>query len=293
MPPEPGYRLKLRRAEQHLDTINAEVERFNEDHLVGALASDLQDRDGWVILRYREVPALDPMIGVYLGDVAHQARSALDNLVCAMIRRADPGRDLEHAHFPIFQGERQWISDISQRHRDGLPPTDGVTPEVLAAIEASQPYKIRGRAARREASLQTLAVLSNADKHRAIPVVRAEAAPDSFARRSVSIEPRGLYTIDSKRLATPGTVIETGTEVARMKLRRIAATDAGEDPDIEFRMRHALNIIVRVDDGRHEFSHMRVWQMLNDAWKAVLRVESAAGIRGLPLPLDDWNWTPE
>jgi hypothetical protein len=292
-PPEPGYRLKLRRAKQHLDTINAEVDRFNSDHLNGAIACDPEPSDGWWILRFREVPPLDPMIGVYLGDVAHQARSALDNLVCAMIRCVDPGRDLKHAAFPIFEDEQKWATKISQRRGGDLAPTDGVTPEVLAAIEASQPYKISDRTARRDASLQWLRVLSNADKHRAIPVVRAEIAPDSIAKRSVTIEPPGVYAIGSEEFAEPGTVIETGAEVARMKLRRIATTDVNEDPGTGFRTQHALNIIVGVDGGRHEFSHRRVWEMLGDVWKAVLRVESAAGISGLPLPHDDWTWKPE
>jgi hypothetical protein len=108
---------------------------------------------------------------------------------------------------------------------DGPAPTDGVSSDVLAAIEASQPYKIRGKAARRDASLQILAVISNADKHRAIPVVRMQLASDSIDKRTVSIEPRRIYSITSKVFAKPGTVIEAGAEIVRLKTRHIAPPD--------------------------------------------------------------------
>jgi hypothetical protein len=295
--PEPGYRLKLRRAYEQLHTIDHEIRRFQKESLQGAVAFDPQPVDGWEILRLGEVPALDPMVGVYLGDFAHNARSALDNLVCSMIRLTDATSDLKHAAFPVFEGEQKWISEILNRRRagDGAAPTDGVSSDVLAAIEASQPYKIRGKAARRDASLQILAVISNADKHRAIPVVRIQLASDSIAKRTVNIEPRGIYSITSKVFAKPGTVIETGAEIVRLKTRHIAPPDTNVNvyPDTGAQLGYALEIIFAIDDGQHEFSHLAIWKILGDVWKAVLRVERAAGINGLPLPHPDWTWEPE
>jgi hypothetical protein len=260
---EPGYRLKLRKAHEHLNTIDREIRRFREEHLQGALAFDPQPVDGWEILRFGEVHALDPMVGVHLGDFAHDTRSALDNLVCSMIRLVDPNRDLKHAAFPVFEGEQKWISEITNRRRagDSLAPTDGVSPEVLTAIEASQPYKIRGKAARRDASLQILAVISNADKHRAIPVVRVQLAPDSIAKRAASMEPQGIYAITSKIFSKPGTVIETGAEIVRVKLRHIAPPDTSVNvyPDTKVQLAYALEIVFAIDDGQHEFSHLAIW----------------------------------
>jgi hypothetical protein len=116
-----------------------------------------------------------------------------------------------------------------------------------------------------------------------------------IAKRTVNIEPRGIYSITSKVFAKPGTVIETGAEIVRLKTRHIAPPDTNVNvyPDTGAQLGYALEIIFAIDDGQHEFSHLAIWKILGDVWKAVLRVERAAGINGLPLPHPDWTWEPE
>ena len=49
--PEPGYRLKLRRAKEHLDAIEMEARTFTEHNLGATVSFDPQPEDEWTIIR--------------------------------------------------------------------------------------------------------------------------------------------------------------------------------------------------------------------------------------------------
>lgn len=111
-PPEPGYRLKLRRAKAHLDFITREGNRFIEQNLNAPVLFDLQPENQWTILRRDYVESMSPMWGTYLGDVVHNIRGALDQLICALILRANPDDSVEHAQFRSMtarkSGSKTW-----------------------------------------------------------------------------------------------------------------------------------------------------------------------------------------
>lgn len=289
---EPGYRLKLRRAAQHLDHINDQVNRFVEHNIEAPISFDPEPENEWTILRRGHVEPVDPMFGTYLGDFVHNARSALDNLVCAMILRNDPEHPLGHAAFPAYEGYKQWLSQIVNRQRSGddPAPTDGVSPEVLAAIGRSQPYHIKSPAVRRRSSLLLLQAASNADKHRTIYATSVKVAPRSVFPGRLFIEPDGFFKARKTKIAAPGTPVETGSEIGRMKVRTIDIPPA----DIEVGVRTLVPVDITFSiGGQQELTQRDIWPMMNDLWKVVLRVEKAAGISGLPLPLPDWTWQPE
>jgi hypothetical protein len=293
MDPEPGYRLKLRRAKEHLDAINGEVDVFVERNLGPAVGFEPKPEDEWTTFYYGTVKPPDPMWGTMLGDYIHNVRSALDNLVCAMIRRNDPDHSLEHAAFPAYEGRKKWNAEIVNREADGRPPTDGVTSDVLAAIERSQPYHIQGVAARRRAPLLLLQTASNLDKHRILHAARIQVAPRSVHPGNIYASPTGFFQLRQGRIAPEGTTIETGAEMGRAKIRVIAFPPPGTQVGVYAHT--PADVAFAVPGHAFEVTHRDVWAMLGDAWQAVLRVEHAAGIDigAFPLPHDDWTWHPD
>jgi hypothetical protein len=96
-----GVRSKLDRARFHL----SEVEGLAAP-LVGACRGAVvgdDERDGreyafWVT----EVPPIDPVIGLVVGDAVHNLRSSLDHLACELVI-AGGGTPSEHTAFPILR----------------------------------------------------------------------------------------------------------------------------------------------------------------------------------------------
>jgi hypothetical protein len=292
--PEPGYRLKLRRAKEHLDAIDMETRGFTEHNLGGAVSFEAEPKDKWTIFRRGYVEPPDPRWGTLLGDFIHNARSALDNLVCAMILRQDPDASLEHAAFPAYEGRKQWNAGIINRDRstDGPAPTDGVAAEVLAAIEESQPYHIKGTATRKRAPLLRLQTASNLDKHRTLHAASVEIAARDIFPGELQVIPPGIFKLRKAKVAAPGTPVKTGAEIGRAKIRVTQPLP----PDMEVGVYARTAIAIRFSIGGHPFEmlHPEVWAMLSAAWRAVLRAEHATGIdmASMPLPHDQWTWHP-
>jgi hypothetical protein len=294
--PEPGYRLKLRRAKLHLDAIDREARAFVEANLDPAVGFEPKPEDEWTIIRRGYVQPLSPLWGTYLGDFLHNTRSALDNLVCAMIRRNDPSHSLKRAFFPAYQSEKEWVSNVVERDREteGFAPTDGVSREVLTAIKESQPYRTRrGQSSMARTPLILLQAASNTDKHQAlhatVPRIAAprQITPDlKIPRARFNMVPPGYFQIRSSRAATPGTPIETGAEMGRMKLRTLQLPPP--DADVGVQTRVAMEIAFGVEGNSVEITHWDIWAMLNETWRTTLRVEAAAGIHGLP-PIDAYG----
>lgn len=291
---EPSYRLKLRRAKEHLDSIEMEVGNFTKNNLDPALPFDPEPEDKWTIFRQGTIAPPDPRLGTILGDFIHNTRSALDNLVCAMILRGDPNASLEHAYFPAYEGWKQWDAEILSRDREanGPAPTDGVTPDVLAAIEQSQPYHIKGTATRRRAPLLLLQTASNLDKHQTIHAASVEVASRAIHPGELHVIPPGYFRLLKHKIAPPGTSVETGAEIGRAKVRVIKPPP----PDVEMGVYARMAIAIRFNIEGRPFTmlHPEVWEMIGAAWRAVLRVEHAAGIdiASMPLPTEGWAWHP-
>jgi hypothetical protein len=291
--PEPGYRLKLRRAKEHLDHVSSEAMRFLKLDVGPPIPVDPKPENEWTIVRRGEVKPLSPLWGTFLGDFIHNTRSALDNLVHAMIQLNEPSQGLEHVGFPAYMSEKEWVDKIVERDREcrGPAPTDGVSEPVLAAIKESQPYKTLKSGTRLERHpLLLLQAASNTDKHRMLH----DATPRIAPRREITwgvrvpggnfqMVPAGCFQIRKSRAATPGTPIKTGAEIGRMKVRtlRIPPPDA----EVGVVVAVPMEIAFSVEGNAREIVHWDLWDMANEAWRVVLRVEGAAGIHGLPPQL--------
>ncbi len=295
---EPGYRLKLRRAKQHLETIDRDVRAFIEFNLAGAVPFETKPEKEWTIFKRGDVKPISPLFGAFLGDFIHNARSALDNLVVAMIRRNDPGHSVEHAYFPAYDGSAKWRNEIVTRDRTahGPAPTDGVSDAVLTAIEKSQPYRTKPMGVSiARTPLMLLQAASNTDKHQAIhattpriPVPGRIIGPNlSVPRGRLHITPPGYFKMLKSRVAAPGTPLETGAEIGRAKIRVVQLPP----PNVEVGVNASIpmEIAFSVEGKSGEITHWDLWDMANEAWRVVLRVEEAAGIHGLPRQ-DAYEW---
>jgi hypothetical protein len=158
-----GVWTKIARAEEHLTLLDAEVRAFIEgNNQPFVLSIPYLDADsGWHVVYgivEREPP---PRLGVILGDVLHNVRSALDHLVWQLVLlRAKKGKaPSDNNAFPIVATKHGWDSAVNSL-------LQGVSGPHRAIIKRVQPYH---RASTPEQTyLGMLKSLSNVDKHRIV-----------------------------------------------------------------------------------------------------------------------------
>jgi hypothetical protein len=158
-------RLNLRRAVEHLDSLDqevrvfaeAEIERIQAEH--GAEANE-PVQAVWLAMApppfkpiaqfRRELPR---RFGVILGDFVGNLRAALDHAVNG-VAEANAG---DGTKFPIIRDQKRY-QDAAKDDLKGVPGS------IKALIEQMQPYHDHARGKR----LVLLADLSNIDKHRVL-----------------------------------------------------------------------------------------------------------------------------
>jgi hypothetical protein len=165
---------RLDRARKHLSEINRMIEE-----LVAAVDNKFvikTNPDGavWMVW-WIEGPHHLPLDAcVIVGELAYNLRSALDNLVCALIRIDKPEASCSRRSFPIYTD-----GDDYEKHAPEL--LKGVPAEAQRLIKSLQPFE-RGSAIELD-PLHILNTLCNRDKHRAL---RLAAGFSSGARFLVS-----------------------------------------------------------------------------------------------------------
>jgi len=211
MHPLDGPRLKIARAKSHIEVLRLANAGFTAkaDYRVVVAELDPKSREYALRALINVLPPLE--LGVCIGEVAHDLRSALDGLIyqLGMLNGASE-EALTRTQFPIFLKQRV----LGCRGKcSGKPPhfTCGglklIKPlrrEHQAEIERLQPYR-RGNKGKRS-PLYFLHELNNADKHRLLQVVGAKPAGYG-AGAAWGDEPLPDYWI------LPRTVFEDGAKV--------------------------------------------------------------------------------
>src|SRR4051812_26862537 len=95
----PSWRLKLRRAYEHLDELNEMLKILGQSRPYLVEESVKRDRRGpeWTY-RLFSLPEPDAYLPVILGDFMFDVRSALDHIAVANV----PTRRKDRASYPIF-----------------------------------------------------------------------------------------------------------------------------------------------------------------------------------------------
>ncbi|HZT78255.1 MAG TPA: hypothetical protein VFA27_16485 [Vicinamibacterales bacterium] len=205
MPTLNGVRAKIDRAEKHLDDFKAEFKRPPRPGEAGDFMIGQPQSKGNYITAVAHVVKPKPEWSVWLGEIIHDARSALDNLAYELTSKY-PDRLSAYAqrpkcgatklkrliHFPIYKDSHEFSSNWKVRDLKTL-----LDPEEFTAIEDAQPYK-RYQSDALSDPLFVLQELNNIDKHRSILIVdkrlqfSGKVGNEPFGR-SASVRKTGAY----------------------------------------------------------------------------------------------------
>lgn len=178
-----GPRLKVARARELISDLDGRGRELLKKNSYQFVPSEL-NADGKLVLRIREgrdnqhVPA---EWSVLIGEVAHDLRSALDQVICALAADSQPDDPniCSSTSFPIFllgpEADAQPSSKFSLDRRAIQPLTDA----QRKAVQDFQPFS-PGRNDVKD-PLWLLHELNNADKHRLIQTVVVKAGGAGYA----------------------------------------------------------------------------------------------------------------
>ena len=154
---------KIARAKEHLDTLYAEAGVFFESTKRNFILKS-NGQEAWIVHYIQD--SIPPIrLGVLLGECVYNLRSALDNLVCGLIRTKDAHAACHGTQFPICSTTKTW----NDNWRKDLK---GVEPAAQQMIKDLQPC-FRMSAVPGNDPLSVLNVLCNSDKHRAVTLTLA------------------------------------------------------------------------------------------------------------------------
>lgn len=154
---------KMARAKEHLDTLHAEAGAFFKST---KRKFDLMsnEHESWIVHHIED--AIPPIrLGILLGECVFNMRSALDNLVCGLIRMRDSNGQCKGTQFPIFSKQELWEKNWKSYLK-------GVEPAAQRIIRDLQPC-YRMSAVPEDDPLSMLNDLCNSDKHRAVTLTLA------------------------------------------------------------------------------------------------------------------------
>jgi hypothetical protein len=198
-------RAKLGRADEHLRELHSEARAFVETDPFSVVNEERAADLDVALLRVREYPPL--RLGLILGDVLANWRSALDNLAneLVVLNGNDPGK---RTSFPIFSKRADFA-------RQGSKWIKGMSEEHARIVEALQPFQNET-----DPTIRALVAVNehvNVDKHRAInpaltAIVDAQAYAASFRREPIDTE--FYFEVDPVGF---GARLEDGMELAHIR----------------------------------------------------------------------------
>ena len=201
MHPLYGPRLKIRRAVSEIERLRGLQESFRSEAKYQIIRAEMNLETGKYVYRAKAiyVPNLDEW-GIWVGEIVHNLRSALDGLVFQLAQLNKSPAQARDTQFPIFR--HRYTRRIRggevmgfEGHRGAKRPARGsgrymvrrLKPEHQARIEWLQPYRRNGGQTAlgrplngRWNLLYRLKELNDADKHRLIQVVGAKVGIGPF-----------------------------------------------------------------------------------------------------------------
>ena len=133
-----GVFAKLERAREHFESLERELRDYEEVSTT-KLSLDIDEAARRARIMWHCDPAPPLRLAILAGDCVHNARSALDKLICALVRRRDPSDSCGGRAFPICDERSQY--PVRQQNREGTErrpnagPFDHHRPATVAAAE--------------------------------------------------------------------------------------------------------------------------------------------------------------
>jgi hypothetical protein len=223
MHPLDGPRFKIRRAVSQIETLRKADTDFRALADYRVIVAEPNSKGTEYALRALINVLPPPDLGLCIGEIAHQLRSALDGLVYQLERLRYPAPKAGtrvRTQFPIFerrrikgcreQGGKKRCNGPKPRHfvcNGGPEMIERLCPCHQRAIKRLQPYQ-RGTKGKRN-PLYLLQELNNADKHRLLQTVGGKAM--GYGVGGVwGDEPMPDYWISTRK------VLEDGAQVGRV-----------------------------------------------------------------------------
>jgi hypothetical protein len=155
---------KMARANEHREALYAESGVWFEGTKRNFILKT-NGREAWLV-HYVEDSFPPIRLGVLLGECVFNMRSAMDNLVCGLVRTKDGyNAKCAHTQVPICATEETWKKNWKK-------DLNGVEPAAQRMIRDLQPC-FRMPSSTEDDPLSVLNVLCNSDKHRAITLTLA------------------------------------------------------------------------------------------------------------------------
>jgi hypothetical protein len=150
---------KIVRAHELFEVLDKEISEFVETarpHIERMVNQEYTET--WLVF-WVDDPFPPIRLSVLIGDCLHNLRSALDNLVCGLVRTRDQASSCAGRQFPIFTDPTNYLAHRKKMLR-------GVPKEARILIDGLQPCQ-RANGTKELDPLWILNALSNRDKHRA------------------------------------------------------------------------------------------------------------------------------
>src|SRR5260370_25794374 len=154
-----SVRQKVSWAYKHLQSYDSELIRYFNAEPGKIVADTESDPQGRVRIVFKEVVAVPPEIALTIGDGVQNLRSALDYLVCELVRTTNNEPTIRHM-FPICDSEDAFEAQCRGHRLDWVPP------EAIAQIKVFQPYHYGDK--RASAPIRVLDDLCNINNHQRI-----------------------------------------------------------------------------------------------------------------------------
>ncbi|WP_157519641.1 hypothetical protein [Modestobacter sp. Leaf380] len=201
-----GAQLKLVRARVLVSSLLEEIDRVLTTPTQG---SATPNPDGTFSAYYRPAAEPTPVMSLVLGEFAHNARSALDNVVTSLVVSSG-GTPKSNHKFPVFKTETAWRGKVATPW-PGAGPLAGLSQEDFDLIEAVQPFHADEPDRH---PLALLAQINNADKHQMLHAAMAYTAQDADQRVLEVVPPLPVEIV-----WTPprGTLLAAGAEATRYR----------------------------------------------------------------------------
>lgn len=214
-----GCRLKLNRATEHLNRLNALIQEFIDKKPYGlGFRTDMKANELVLSISIRENPPVE--LGLVIGDVVHNLASCLDHLVCALAIKN--GADCGRTAFPIYTDQALFAKQGSNR-------INGLSGMARVRIQAMQPFKTRPA----EPNLSRLAILydlDRIDKHRVLLVGATTMMPGAGIRFTFPTRP-GAQVVPVGSFRGPH---EDGATIGRFRCVGILPTEVNVEADLAF-----------------------------------------------------------
>ena len=164
--PPPGPRAKIARAKKHLGDLADIAQAIRHGRIKPYTAVRQFQPDGKLLIGAKKVEGIPGDIALIFGDLVHNLRSALDILVCDLIRKnREPVPD--EAGFPIVDRPDQ-LGNRAQKKMKGSGHA------AKEAVRRLQPYEAGNR------DLWVLHQLDIRDKHNILLTVQSDASGLDF-----------------------------------------------------------------------------------------------------------------